>query len=214
MDINKLKVPHLEDTKIFTNDSKLLTRVIRHKRKNLTLVNYPKSDINQKFYHYLIRQTHKYTDLTKEKGAIIRLAVSLMILFRMSIEDVRKLKIANVQNMFYGNESQFYLPLFNKTVKIYTKRLAQDFEILSKSRTMNSNTISLTNYLFKSSYSRDKPIPRESLTRLLNKVLQDISKKKNFQTALTTKALTKSYLTDQLWLDPRDIEFVKRKLKR
>ena len=78
---------------------------------------------------------------------------------------------------------------------------------------MNSNTASSMDYLFKSSYSIDKPIPRESLTRLLNTVLKDVSKKKNFQTTLTTKALIKSYLTEQLWVDSKDIEFVKRKLK-
>jgi hypothetical protein len=213
MNRNQLSIPHLENAKIIANDSRLLPRVNRDNEQNLTLVNYPKININQRFYHYLIRQTHNYTDLTKEKGALIRLTVSFIILFRMSIEDVRKLKIANVQNIFYGKESEFYLTLFDKNVKNYIKRLARDFKILSKSISINHNTVSSTEYLFKSSYSGNKPIPRESLTRLLNKVLKDVSKKKGHKILLTTKTLAKSNLTDQLWLDPKDIEFVKRKLK-
>jgi hypothetical protein len=210
---NQLIETYLEDKKTITHDSKSSAIVTLDREKDLILLNSLKSDINQEFYDYLIRETYKYTNLTKEKGAIIRLAISFMILFKMSIEDVRKLKIVAVQNIFCNRENRFYISLFHETVQNYIKRRMQDLNVLSKSLTMNSDTSNSTDYLFKSSYFRDKPIPRESLTRLLNNFLKDVSKKKKYETLLTTKALTKSDFTDQLWIDSKDIEFVKRKLK-
>ena len=143
-------------------------------------------------------------------AARLRLAITLLFLTGARVNEIRKVEIKTVSNLFEkqrpyieivrqkgGTRAKTFVSKYGSEI---LKNRRQDYEILKS--VLKEGGI----YLFQSR-KEDKPISREHFTKSINKVLKKLGAQ--FDMHFTTHAFRRGWIT-QLWKDTQNIELVRQ----
>lgn len=176
---------------------------IRAKRKRL-----PKRDpVTLETYEQLITSVSGFD----YKSARIRIAVLILTITGIRINELLPLKMDQLLTLVKSNwisinrskrgPSSHKAYLTSLGQKLMNKR-RQDFEILIAMKELDG-------YIFTSEKNPYKPLRRDTLTKEINLVLQNLSKKLPNKPNLTSHSFRIGFIS-QLWRDTNDIEFVRQ----
>jgi len=184
-------------------EEKIARKKARDNRKRL-----PKRDpMTREIYLELIRATEGPNYLKVR----LRLALCILAVTGIRINELLPLKIKQLQTLVHeywigidrskrgpSNHKAFLTKEGKKIIKDRQK----DFELIFLMKEPDS-------YLFTPESYCSKPIRREVITKEVNKVMHQVSKKLNDKPNITSHSFRIGYIT-QLWKDTKDIEFVKQ----
>jgi integrase len=140
-----------------------------------------------------------------------RIALCILAVTGIRINELLPLKVSQLQRLFKENwiaidrskrgPSNHKAFLTKEGKKIIADR-QKDFELIFLIKEPDS-------YLFTSEANHKTPLGRVLLTKDVNKVMQQVSKKLPGKPNITSHSFRIGYIT-QLWKDSKDIEFVKQ----
>ena len=185
---NKLEILTKEVNKLKPYKT-FFTEKVRHKEK-----------FSLEIYELVIFETSLCTWTHSFRGCRLRIALMLLALTGLKITQLLSLKVDQVTPLF---ETSYYQDFFTPEGINVIQNRKDDFSILTHFKESDE-------YIFTAENSK-KHLKREVLVRIINELLKNVCQKYNKKLTLTSNKFKWGFL-DKLWIDIKDIEFVKRKL--